>query len=399
MKQSKTVTALCFLAVQGLSLVLVVSGAVQVGLDWKEPVALYWPQDMSYTGLVTWFEDTCRAFCTTELPGREKLTEANAAINRAAGKWIFESTSPQVVPLSDGHLSGVEHIYYYLDQSDKKVAELAEWTESTLGAPFLYVQAPCALCQYQEDQLPLPEMSNENAEASWLLRGLEKRGVDWLDLRESLHGDGLDHAGCFYYTDHHWTMETGLWAARTMAEELNERYGLGMDAAALAPEKFTDRTWERVFLGSWGRKVTLSFAQPEDFVLPVPEGECSFRLTVPAGGVDLTGGFDILYDEAAITPADLYTGNSYGAVLGGDCPYLVVQNLQNPDGPVLAVLRESFAVAPGPYLSMAAGQVHFIDARYYQGSVRELLERIRPDAVALLVNVQCHTGAYVDLVR
>lgn len=399
MKKSKTVTAAAFLAVLGLSLVLVISGAVQVGLGIKDPVALYLPRDMSYTGLVTWFEDTCRAFCTSELPGRETLTEANAAINRAAGKWIFESTSPRVVPLSDGHLSGVEHIYYYQDQSDRKVAELAGWVEEQLQAPFLYVQAPCVLCQYDQDQLPLPEMSNENAEASWLLRGLEERGVDWLDLRESLHAGGLDHAECFYRTDHHWTMETGLWAARTVAEELNERYALGLDTAPLAAQRFESRVWERAFLGSWGRKVTLRFAQPEDFALPVPEESGNFRLLVPEDGIDVSGGFEILYDEAAITPEDLYSGNSYGAVLRGDCPYLVVKNLENPDGPVVAVLRESFAVAVGPYLSMAAGEVHFIDARYYQGSVRSLLEEIGPDVVTALINVQCHTGAYVDLVK
>ena len=138
---------------------------------------------------------------------------------------------------------------------------------------------------------------------------------------------------------------------------------------------------------------------PEDFVLPVPRGETAFRLVVPEDGIDVTGGFEILYDEGKIVPNSYYTGNSYGALMQGDCPYLAVENLQRPEGPVVAVLRESFAVAPGPYLAMAAGQLHLIDARYYEGSVKALLEEIRPDVVVMLINVQCHTGAYVDLIR
>ena len=44
------------------------------------------------------------------------------------------------------------------------------------------------------------------------------------------------------------------------------------------------------------------------------------------------------------------------------------------------------------------GELHLIDARYYSGSVKELLAEIQPDVVLSLLNVQCHTGAYFDMV-
>ena len=131
----------------------------------------------------------------------------------------------------------------------------------------------------------------------------------------------------------------------------------------------------------------------------LPAFETSLHLTVPAWGTEMTGDFSILYDEDEIVADDYYRSNSYGAVMMGDCPYVKVENLDNPDGPVVAVLRESFAIAPGPYLSLAAGELHLLDARYYNGSIKEQLAEIQPDVVVSLLNVQCHTGAYFEMIK
>lgn len=397
MKRSKTVTAVAFLTVLGCCLLLVLAGMVRVALGYPSTDLHRPPEEITYLGLVDWFEDTCRSFCTTELPGRTELMEANASLNRHLGKWIFEHTSPPVVRLKNGYLESAEHIFYYQDQADKKVAAFKAYAHEQ-GWPFLYIQAPCKHCAV-DDQLPVAGMTNVNEEATWLLRGLTKREVPWLDLRESLHADGLDHYGCFFVTDHHWTLPTGLWAARTAGEALNENCGLDLDTSVLAEENFETRVWEDVFLGSWGRKVTLSYASPEDFALPLPTAEPRLHVTVPEENIDRTGGFEVLYDESKIVPEDFYTGNSYGAMLYGNQGYVKIENLGNPEGPVVVLLRESFAGAMAPYLALTAGELHLVDARYYGGSVKELLEELRPDAVACMLNVQCHTGAYFDLLR
>lgn len=401
MKRTKTFTAVCFLVILGACLLAVLAGAAGVALGWKLPVAVNRYQgEITYSGVAEWFKKTCRAFCTTELPGREKLMEANAALNKAAGKWVFENTEPEVVRLENGYLESAGNFFYYLTQPDETVAEFSNWVEETLNCPYLYIQAPAKLCALdQELQLPLPEMTNANQQTDWLLEHLAELGVDTLDLRESLHADGLNHYDCFYVTDHHWTMDTGLWAADVMAAELEERYGLAMDMSPLNPEKYEQRVWEDAFLGSQGRKVTLSYAHPEDFILPVPTFATDLHLTVPPWGSDFSGGFEILYNESAIPSPDYYRSNSYGAVLMGDCPYLVVENKDHSEGPVVAILRESFAIAPGPYLSLAAGEVHFIDARYYEGSVKALLEEIQPDIVVSLLNAQCQVDGYFGLIH
>lgn len=397
MKRAKSVTAAVFLLVLGACLLLVLYGVARAATGYPTSTVSWYhagEEGVTYTGVVEWFKQTCQAFCTTELPGQAELMECNAAVNRLAGKWIFEST--EVVRLKNGHLASAGHMYYYRDPPDGRVTAFRDFVEQELGVPYLYVEAPCKLCQ-EDDQLPMRDMCNANEETSLLLDRLEEAGVDVLDLRQSLHADGLDHYDSFFITDHHWTVPTGLWAAGAIAGELNRRYDLALDAAALAPENFSERVWEKVFVGSWGRKVTLKFAQPEDFVLPVPRQPVHMRLT--RYGKVYEGGFDALYDESQIVPEDFYTGNSYGALLHGDCGYIKVENLDRPDGPVVAVLRESFAGAVGPYLSLAAGELHLLDARYYDGSLRELLEEIQPDVVLSLLNVQCYVNAYFDAVR
>lgn len=390
MKNPKNWTAAAFLAVFGGCMLLVLAGVAEKSLPGYVPGE----EGPTYIGVFSWFKDTCRAFCTTELPGQVKLKEANALVNRLAGKWIFEGTT--VVSLKSGGLAGVGLCDYQNQSPWDLVADFRDYVEEELEAPYLYIEAPCKLCEL-DNRLPLADLCNQNEETDLLLEELAARGIDVLDLRRSLHEAGLDHNDSFYRTDHHWTMETGLWAARTMAMEINGRYGLGLDDGLLAEEDFTPLVWKDAFLGSWGRKVTLVYAQPEDFVLPVPDFPVRLRFT--QYGQAHEGGFDVLYDESAIRPEDYYAGSSYGAVLGGDCGYVKVENLDRPDGPVVAVLRESFAGAVGPYLSLTAGEIHFLDARYYNGSIRDFLAELQPDVVVSLLNVQCYVHTYFNMIR
>ena len=48
---------------------------------------------------------------------------------------------------------------------------------------------------------------------------------------------------------------------------------------------------------------------------------------------------------------------------------------------------------------MAAGALHLLDARYYDGSVREKLAEIQPDVVVSLLNVECYVHTYFNEVH
>lgn len=392
--QKASFTAAAFLVILAACLILSLSGVVRkLAGNTDVGIHRYRPDEngATYLGLVDWFKDTCIALCTEEFPNRVKWKEANARINRLAGKWIFEGT--EVIRLNNGYLTGAGWIDYSNQEADRLVSGFQAFVSAELKCPYLYVQAPFKICE-EDPQLPIKWMDNYNEQTTALLERLHSAGIDILDLRRSLHDAGFNHYDSFYITDHHWTMPTGLWAARTIAERLNRAYGLGLDLPALSDENYFDQVWQDAFLGSWGRKVTLVYAQPEDFVLPTPIDPV--HLAVTRFGTEVTGGFEALYREEEIVPEDYYQGSSYGAMLYGDCGYLTVRNLDNPDGPVVAVLRESFAGAVGPYLSLAAGELHLLDARYYEGDLEELLKEIQPDVVISLLNTQCNVDVYFN---
>ena len=90
--------------------------------------------------------------------------------------------------------------YYYLTMPNHTISAVRDYIEEELGVPFLFIQAPSKLCAV-DDQLPIPNMTNNNAEASWLLRRLKEDGVDYLDLRKSLHAEGVNHYAASYVRD------------------------------------------------------------------------------------------------------------------------------------------------------------------------------------------------------
>ena len=169
MKKPKSAGAAAFLVILGCCLLLVLGSAAGAVLGYSEVSVTGYqpgPEGITYTGVVNWFKDTCRAFCTTEMPGQVRLKEANAAVERLAGKWIFQGT--EVVRLNNGHLTSVGNMYYYQNPPEPKVADFRDYVENQLEADFLYVQAPCKICG-EDPQLPMDDMCNANEEALSLI--------------------------------------------------------------------------------------------------------------------------------------------------------------------------------------------------------------------------------------
>lgn len=44
-----------------------------------------------------------------------------------------------------------------------------------------------------------------------LVEGLRENGIETMDLRFLMHGDGIDPYNMFYRTDYHYTTEAGFY--------------------------------------------------------------------------------------------------------------------------------------------------------------------------------------------
>ena len=288
------------------------------------------------------------------------------------------------------------HLYEYENERSEEYykniicyeVDLEHFTES-LGIPFIYIQPPVKICEFDK-KLPLGIKDYRNENLSLHLKLLENEGIDILDLRDTLHEQGLDHYSMFYKTDHHWNIEAGLWAANQISEVISEDFGIELQTDLLQIENYKDLTFEDKFLGSHGRTITRAYADPESFSILIPKFDTDFRVESPDYNLDLTGSLE----ETMINWGQLNkylesdTENLYAALLYGNRPIMKITNHNKPDGLKVVMIRDSFSLAVAPYLANVLGELHLIDMRErlggYTGSVRAYIEEVNPDLVCMM---------------
>ena len=277
----------------------------------------------------------------------------NSYVKLKNGYWVQSCTSPVEEDAGDSAIV--------------KYVALQNYVEG-MGKDFIYFYPPQKECKY-DPQLPDSVVSYTNQNMDTYMKAMDHYGLNYIDMRESLHSQGLDHYSMYYMSDHHWTVEAGLWAASEITEELNRRFGYSM----ISPKDlgtYTDVTYEKAEFGSAGAGVTHFVADSEDFTVPYPDFETSFRLEVPNRSVDVTGSFrDIFVDEEKIQELMSEGGGSaYGKILYGNMPYEKITNLNNENGSKILMIRDSFSIAVAPYLAESCSELVLLDVRPTNGN-------------------------------
>lgn len=315
------------------------------------------------------------------LPGKEQLVTLNGGVQRLLGKREVNER----YRMDNGHLT------YVIPELD--VSAIAENTVSFSQAlaerdlPFLYVNLLFKIDE-TDKQLPagVEDFSNENADRFLAL--LRQRGVDCLDLRELEKEERLDHYSLFFRTDHHWTPETGLWAAGRVAAALAERDpSFAVDPALFSLPNYDCETHEKVLLGSHGRRVGTWYAGLDDLDVLTPRFDTRLRFSVPSLGLEREGSFaeTLLFPEL-LEERDLMNVDRYDVYCGGQYDLLRLENLLGGNGKRLLVLQDSFSLVVIPFLSLGYQQVDYLDLRLWGDGLLDYIDETRPDAVLVLYN-------------
>lgn len=327
------------------------------------------------------------------IAGKTKLLELSGFLNRMIGKTDFSDTDSEVVQLKNGYLSNAQNFVTddeTMETSAGNIADFAEWLEKK-DIPFLYVQTPSKNSKY-DNQLPdgVEDHTNDNLDS--LLVKLEEKGIDYLDFRDEMNKQGVDWYEMFYRTDHHWTVDCGLWAADTLAGYLNEEYSLHLDRNLVETEKYEPLVYEDWFLGFYGRKVTLGYTDPEDFVIEIPQFDTDLELINPDKGMDQRGTFEsVMYNHDVFEKKDYYDNSCYESMLYGNRPVTQIINHKQENGCKVLFIRDSFSLAMAPYFSLMVSETDLLDLRdgFFDGSVRTYIRETKPDMVVLMTNAVC----------
>lgn len=337
-----------------------------------------------YNRVVSSVEQAIQTYTTNFMPGYHLMVEGAKVYNKFIGwNYVPYSEYNGVITLSDGYLSS------YIEPKD--VAQHAEELISfknfceNEGTSFLYVQAPYKISEY--DDLDVTNTSDfSNANANEFIKALKQSDTDVLDLRELIHQEGFNNHDMFYRTDHHWTVQTGLWATQRMLGYCNENYGWNADLSKLDITNFDEILYPNWFLGSQGRKVTLAATDPEDFVMILPKYDTNFHYVIPSIGMDEEGDYSITYNMDQIEVCDYYLKSPYSGCNYGDLPLVQIENLLDGEDHRILLIRDSFSDCVISCLASAEKEVYALDLRYFTGSVKKLVQELEPDLVIVMYN-------------
>lgn len=324
------------------------------------------------------------------LLGYYKLAEAGRGYEQKIN-WSLISPAQEIVPLGDGAWS---FAYPKVDIGDKTaaIADLAQNAEEN-GAQFLYIQAPFKVDPYGDFAVNgRVDFTNQNCDD--LLAQLKAKGIATMDLRQDLHRWALDdhvsYHDYFFRTDHHWKPETALRAAKVVGDKLRE-YDIPVDDSHYDLQAFDVEVLPDYFLGSQGKRATLSRATPDDFSILHPKFPTEITLNIPEKNIHDSGDFELVYDKKQVEKCDYYNLSPYHMYGYGDMQVMDIENLLMPstDKKVL-IIRDSFCDTMAPMLSLGIRNLMTLDVRHFTGSVKNYIAVHKPDVVIVMYTGSLH---------
>lgn len=315
-----------------------------------------------------------------------QLVELNGYFTMKFGKVIFPNED--VFQLKNGSWAFTKDKISTEEtkQTADNIAGLSQYC-SKADSHFLYVQTPAKICE-NDPEIPDGAENYENQNYDSLLAELKQRNIPSFDLRAQIHAENLNHYSMFYLTDHHWKVESAFWACGEIANKLNTAYNCGLDVSKADKSLYQTKVYKDWFLGSAGRRVSLGCAKPEDFSILIPNFKTSLNIQVPYMEINKTGNFaDVIYNKKTLETKDYYNVSCYESQLYGNQPLTQIKNEENPRGPRILVLGDSFSLAMVPYLSLMAKETDLIDFRRdqgnFSGSIQTYIDQMKPDIVML----------------
>ena len=325
---------------------------------------------------------------TTDILFKTKFIELNGLFNRILDKRVVDDVdkSYNVAKLNNGYLTFTNPKIDIKGYADKTIEFNKFLSEKNI--PLLYIQAPYKISK-SDPKLPTGFVNYTNENDDNLLSELSKANIKTLDFREEIVKDNLNHYDMFFKTDHHWTPESGLWAAKKVSNLLRNDYGFKINEDNFNLDNYNVKTYKNWFLGSQGRRVGVTYTGDDDIDMITPKFKTDFNFSVPTSNIKRSGEFkDAMFSYDLIDKKDYYNLNPYEAYIGGDYNLNLITNNDSPNNKKILLVRDSFSCVMTPFLAMSCKNLDTIDLRYYTASIKSYIDKNKPDIVILMYSNQ-----------
>ncbi len=290
------------------------------------------------------------------LPGRQNMLIPYQIWNAAIDKRLYSENNAYIAP--NGQTLPTSSAPGYRLPTDQ-LMQLASWCGEH-GINFLYVILPGK----PETDTELTELGiscERNLAADQMAEELTRQKIPVMDLRDSFREE--DYYSFFYKTEHHWTADAGIKAARDLVNRLNADFGMSLEAKRLSEENIGRTVYPGVFVGEQGMKMLGKYGERDDFIVRFPLYEPHLRYICPEDETDISGGFDILTNEKILSEDHLNGGRSlYYYYLLKNSNFVEIWDEDVNSGDIF-LIKDSFSNVLTPFLALTAKHVTAWDMR------------------------------------
>jgi len=336
------------------------------------------------------FTGSIDSISTESLRYHDSLMNIDSLKKRISNTRIIEKEDTVLVKTDNDSL--VEPQEYvlpdeWIHETVDAVYDLQKFSQQN-SARFLYV----AMTGKGYDAA-LPKNVKDYSEQNYdnFIEGMRSKDVCVLDLKNEFLVDGKLPEEIFFKTDHHWTPRVAFEATGIICQKLKSEYGFDYNTEYIDIKNYNIKMYNEWFLGSYGKKVGESYVGADDFDIITPKFETNLTEKQPIKNQIKTGSFEeTVMDMNNVNRKDYYNLNSYAAYSGGDFRLQIIKNDLNPNGKKILIVRDSFACAVTPFLSLQTAELHIVDIRdreWYVGdkiNVYDYIEEIKPNYVIVL---------------
>ena len=303
-------------------------------------------------------------YTTDQFIGRDAWVDLKARTERALGKKennnVYFADNDTLItrfdqPAADRVTENLNYVNNFVENVD---------------IPVVFSLIPTQACIWA-DRLPEGAPNASQTDLMTQAQGAVT-GATWADVYTPL----MEHKDedIFYRTDHHWTSLGAYYGYTGLAS------ALGYTPVPLTDYTPTVRSTE--FYGTVFSSSGVRWVKPDTITTYVPDD----GITVVSHTYDNSGN-PVEEQRALYVESFLSVKDKYSMFLGGNQSLGVVTNTNNPDGPKLLIIRDSYADSLVPFLTAHYSEIHLIDPRYYHLSVKDYVEQNGIDQALVLYSV------------
>lgn len=303
-------------------------------------------------------------YTTDQFIGRDAWVDLKARTERALGKKennnVYFADNDTLItrfdqPAADRVTENLNYVNKFVENVD---------------IPVVFSLIPSQACIWA-DRLPEGAPNASQTDLMAQAQGAVT-GATWADVYTPL----MEHKDedIFYRTDHHWTSLGAYYGYTGLAS------ALGYTPVPLTDYTPTVRSTE--FYGTVFSSSGVRWVKPDTITTYVPDD----GITVVSHTYDNSGN-PVEEQRALYVESFLSVKDKYSMFLGGNQSLGVVTNTNNPDGPKLLIIRDSYADSLVPFLTAHYSEIHLIDPRYYHLSVKDYVAQNGIDQALVLYSV------------